>query len=287
MTARDLFLDRAGSVRPPWRLLFFAAATVAALAVLQRPVLGLVSAAGGGPAAVTVAVACVLLVALAAGHWLTLASVERDRGWRMVALDRPALRPRAIVKGALLGAAAIAGPSLALLAVGWLRPESAAEGSSALTALAVAVVLAPSAMWEEMLFRGYPFALLAEWWGPTAALVVTSLAFGLVHVWNPGVSPVAVAVVVLAGFFLGGVLLATGSLYAAFAAHLAWNWTLAGVLHASVSGIPFATPDYRVVDAGPDWATGGPWGPEGGAAAAAGLVSAGIYLYTRRARRGE
>ena len=79
----------------------------------------------------------------------------------------------------------------------------------------------------------------------------------------------------------------TRSLYAALAAHLAWNWTLVGVLHTPVSGIPFATPDYRIVDAGPDWATGGVWGPEGGVPAALGLLSASIYLYARRKRREE
>ncbi len=94
-------------------------------------------------------------------------------------------------------------------------------------------------------------------------------------------------VVVLAGLFLGGVLLATRSLYAAFAAHLAWNWVLAGALHSAVSGIPFSTPDYRVVDAGPDWATGGLWGPEGGLPAALGLCAATTYLYARRRRREE
>jgi membrane protease YdiL (CAAX protease family) len=108
-----------------------------------------------------------------------------------------------------------------------------------------------------------------------------------VHFQNAGASVASVLVVVVAGVFLGGVLLATGSLWAAFAAHLAWNWVLAGVLHSAVSGIPFTTPDYRVVDAGPDWATGGVWGPEGGVPALLGLVAASIYLYVRRGRREE
>jgi hypothetical protein len=54
-----------------------------------------------------------------------------------------------------------------------------------------------------------------------------------------------------------------------------------------VSGIPFATPDYRVIDAGPDWATGGVWGPEGGVPAALSLLVITFYLYTRRPRREE
>ena len=147
--------------------------------------------------------------------------------------------------------------------------------------------LAPAALWEELVFRGYAFAVLAEWWGTPAALGATSLVFGLVHLQNVGATPESIAVVVMAGVFLGAVLVVLRSLWAAFAAHLTWNWVLAGVLHSAVSGVPFATPDYRLVDAGPDWATGGVWGPEGGVPAALGLVVVTAYLYLRRGRREE
>jgi hypothetical protein len=43
---------------------------------------------------------------------------------------------------------------------------------------------------------------------------------------------------------------------------------MAAVLHVPVSGLPFATPGYRAVITGPDWLTGGSWGPEGGVLAA-------------------
>jgi hypothetical protein len=115
--------------------------------------------------------------------------------------------------------------------------------------------------------------------------VVTSLVFGLIHAQNPGAAPLPIVAVVVAGFFLGGVLLATRSLYAAWAAHFAWNWTMAAVFHMAVSGGGFPTPDYRVVEVGPDWLTGGGWGPEGGAAALVGM-SAAIWLLWSRARAG-
>ena len=150
-----------------------------------------------------------------------------------------------------------------LLAVGWLRVVQGPAGSSILAGLAILPFLAP------------------------AALGITSLVFGLVHLQNVGATSASIAVVVIAGVFLGVVLVVTRSLWAAFAAHLAWNWALAGLLHSAVSGVPFATPDYRVIDAGPDWATGGPWGPEGGVPAALALLSVTIYLYLRRARREE
>jgi hypothetical protein len=75
------------------------------------------------------------------------------------------------------------------------------------------------------------------------------------------------------------------SLYAAWAAHLAWNVVLVVFLHATVSGIVMASPDYKLVENGPDWATGGAWGPEGGIFAAAGLASATWYVMWRQARR--
>jgi hypothetical protein len=74
------------------------------------------------------------------------------------------------------------------------------------------------------------------------------------------------------------------SLYAAWAAHTAWNWVMAVPLHAPVSGLRFEAPDYRTVSAGPEWITGGAWGPEGGFAAVLGMMAGLAYLYTRRRR---
>ena len=132
-----------------------------------------------------------------------------------------------------------------------------------------AVVLLPAAFFEELFIRGYAFAVLRRAGGWRLALIVTSVVFGILHAWNPGADAESILAVIVAGFFLGGILLATRSLYAAGAAHFAWNWVMSGALHIAVSGIPSADPDYRVVETGPDWLTGGPCGPEGGLAAVA------------------
>ena len=286
MTARELFRDSTGTVRPPWRLLLFAAVTVASLAIINGAVVPLASWVFAATRTRVVLYPWILLASIVVAHIVTFRLLE-PRRWAAVRLDASAARPRPIAMAVLLGAMAVGIPSLGLLSIGWLRAEPAPAGSSLMAAASIALFLAPAALWEELLFRGYAFTLLSEWWGRTAALGATSVAFGLVHFYNAGSSVASVLVVALAGVFLGGVLLVTGSLWAAFAAHLAWNWVLAGVLHSAVSGIPFTTPDYRVVDAGPDWATGGVWGPEGGLPAALGLVLASISLYVRRRRREE
>jgi len=209
------------------------------------------------------------------------------KSWDYVYLGRSAARPALLAKSALLGAVAIAVPSLVLLSVGELRAVPSIDGSWLGAAGLTFANLLPAAAGEELLVHGYLFAVMRDSMGWRRALIVTSIIFGLLHLNNPGVDGESIVLVMLAGFFLGSVLLATKSLYAAIAVHFAWNWVMAAGLHTPVSGIPITAPDYRIVDAGPDWLTGGAWGPEGGLAAAVSMFVIVIYIYARHLRRME
>lgn len=227
-----------------------------------------------------------VLIALVITHAIMLRWIDK-RSWSDVGLDVSAARPMVLARGWLLGALPILVPSLLLLAAGWLVVRPSMQGSWWVAAAQVSLFLLPAAFSEELLSRGYIFATLREWLGWPVALLVTSVAFGLLHLWNPGADAQSVTMVILAGVFLGTVLIVTGSLYAAWMAHWAWNWVMAVPLHVAVSGLPLARPDYQIVDAGPDWITGGPWGPEGGAGAAAGMAGGWAYLYWRTKRKRE
>jgi hypothetical protein len=111
--------------------------------------------------------------------------------------------------------------------------------------------------------------------------------FGLVHLMNPDASAFSLAIVTLSGLLLATVRLALKSLYAAFMAHLAWNWVMAVPLHAPVSGLPFESPGYQAMTTGPSWLSGGKWGPEGGLIAALGMLGGLAYFYYTRPRREE
>lgn len=285
MTAGELFYASDGGLRAPWRLLVFAVAAFGGLIVAQ----GLVS-----PMLVALLLALgvrgdsefvILSIGLLLGHVLALRWIDK-RPWSAVMMGRSAARPSLLGRGALFGAAAIGLPTLLLIGVGWLRLAPAAAGNWWTAAGRLTTFLAPAAFWEELAFRGYLFMVLREWRGDAVALGVTSAAFGAVHLLNAGATAQSTALVVLAGIFLGAVMLATSSLYAAWMAHLAWNWTMAVVFHVAVSGIVFAAPNYALTDNGPDWATGGQWGPEGGAAAALGM-GGGLMLLALRRRRAE
>lgn len=286
MTARELLFAADGRLQPPWRILLFlllGASSILVVTIALRPLLvPLENAIGIRGVAVSYGTAIALLVA----HWLTLRSFDQ-RPYAFVWLDRVAARKRVLAYGWVLGAAPIALACGVLFAAGWLEVQPAPAGSWWKGAIQISLLLLPAALYEELLVRGYVFAVLREWIGPVAAITLTSVVFGLLHVPNPGSNPLPIAVVMLAGVYLAVVLLATRSLYAAWLAHWAWNWTLAVPLHLPVSGLDFEAPDYKTVETGPDWITGGPWGPEGGIIAAVGLLGGLVFLYYRRSAGGK
>jgi membrane protease YdiL (CAAX protease family) len=226
------------------------------------------------------------LASVALATWVVLRKIDK-RSWSSIGLGRDALRLPAIIAGGLLGGLTIGIASLLLLASHMMRVDPAPAGSWWGEATHGVLVLLPAAFFEELFIRGYVFGVIRRLAGWRLALITTSVVFGLLHVWNPGADPETILAVIVAGFFLGAILLATKSLYAAGAAHFAWNWVMAGALHIAVSGLPSVDVDYRTVETGPDWLTGGPWGPEGGLAAVALMFVAIFYLYGRYLRRME
>lgn len=243
----------------------------------------------GGAAAINTSDAFFQWLSLASvvlATWMMLRLVEKQ-SWSTIGLGRAAAAPPIIIRGAAYGAITIGVASLLLLATHMMRIDRTAPGSWWGEAGHSTVVLLPAAFFEELFIRGYVFAVLRRTAGWKLALIVTSVVFGLLHAWNPGADAESILAVTVAGFFLGAILLATRSLYATGAAHFAWNWVMSGALHIAVSGITSADPDYRTVETGPDWLTGGPWGPEGGLAAVALMFVAIFYLYGRYRRQME
>jgi membrane protease YdiL (CAAX protease family) len=277
LTARAFFFTATGGLRAPWRIAVFLVATMVVALVLQSVAYPILVALAEPLGLRVRAFAWIEALSLLGGTAIALRRVDR-RPWSDVYLGREAAAFGRIARGTLLGALAIGVPSALLLASGWLRIEPAADGSWWTQAGRLALLLAPAALAEELLVRGYVFAVLRDAWGWPWTLTATSLVFGLLHIWNPGSDVQPTVMVTLAGVFLGIVLLTLRSLYAAWAAHFAWNWVMAAGYHVAVSGIAMETADYRVVDAGPDWATGGSWGPEAGLGAALGMMAGMAYL---------
>lgn len=214
-------------------------------------------------------------------------------GFRALGLSRTDLRwcqPKiggpGLALGLALGACAAATALLAAVLVAnshWSR-DSGGLAEYLEQVVKTSLVLAPAALSEEVIFRGMPLVLLAAAIGRgTALVVVAGLVFALFHGWNPGITPLGLGNIALAGIFLGVAFYAPGGLWTAFGAHLGWNATLAA-LDAPVSGLPFSIPfiDYRAGD--PVWLSGGRFGPEGGLLATVSITVA-LLVMVRLTRK--
>jgi len=285
LSAPRFLFTETGALRAPWRIVAFCVASLAAFVIADALIGPLVTGVFALIGVRGVSNEAWIQAAAVLGGTAVVLRIDK-RPWRDVWLGRDAARPGLLGFGFAIGAVAIGVPIASLIGLHWLREAPGGNGSWWAAALRISLLLLPAALMEELTTRGYLLSVLKDAWGWPWAIGVTSIAFGLLHLSNNGVNVESVVLVTMAGFFLAGVLYVTKSLYAAWMAHFAWNWTMAVLFHAAVSGYPLESPGYRYVDAGPDWATGGEWGPEGGVPAGLGMGMGGgiAYLFARRAR---
>ena len=189
-------------------------------------------------------------------------------------------------KGLAVGLGIGAVPALAAMAIaaptghaGWaLDGGTFVQWLSAVGGLAV--LLLPAAFSEELLFRGVGYVALTKEFGRLGPALVLSALFGAAHLGNPNVTNLAVANVALAGVFLSAAFWLPGGMWAATGVHLGWNITLAA-FGAPVSGIPFTLPMLDYATGGPQWLTGGNFGPEGGVIATLIIATGSVILFRR------
>jgi len=246
---------------------------------------GLTRILAPGPQQILVAGVSQLLGFAFATWVIGFRALRLRRGDLRLAPARIGLKGWAI--GLIIGAAA-AGLALlgsVLVAQSHWMPDAGGMKEYVIQVVKTFAVLAPAALSEEIMFRGLPLVLVASVVGRGTALVlVAGLVFALFHGLNPGVTPLGMGNIALAGIFLGVAFYAPGGLWTAFGAHLGWNATLAA-LDAPVSGLPFDIPLLDYCAGGPVWLSGGQFGPEGGLIATVAITIA-LVVTMRWAQKG-
>lgn len=275
-----------GNLRAPWRIGVFVCVYFVVSGILSATVAPVLSFVSGNTGGVITPIEWTDLLTALITIGFVVHMVDRQT-WEDVGFPAKSWQPSLLLRAGLLGGGAIAVTAGALALFGALQFESdtvstflsgdsvnnSPAGAWVSSTLRITLLLAPAALFEELIFRGYLWRVAEDSASPFAALVFSSVMFGVAHIQNPGASFLAITNVTLAGVALGLLRLHTNSLPAAWVAHFAWNWVMAATLHVPVSGLPMSTPGYRAVVDGPDWFAGGSWGPEGGVAATVVLLA--------------
>ncbi|NCD20249.1 MAG: CPBP family intramembrane metalloprotease [Actinobacteria bacterium] len=168
---------------------------------------------------------------------------------------------RELAYGGAIGAGIVTITVLLLLGVGTYEITDVTVGRGLLTGILLGL---GSAFGEEVVMRGILLRVLIGKLGTAAALAITSLAFGLLHLGNPHSSLLgAVGVALQAGLLFGAAYLLTRRLWLAIGIHAAWNFTQTAIFGLNVSGVP-TEPGLLVARLqGPEWLSGGEVGIEG------------------------
>lgn len=185
--------------------------------------------------------------------------------------------------GALIGAGLYTICVLVLMALGMYRIEGLNPWSFVLPAVAMAL---SSGIFEELFFRGVLFRSVEDLSGSWIALVVSSLVFGGVHLFNPaGTILGAIYISVEAGLLLAAAYMLTRRLWLSIGFHMAWNYTQSAIFSGIVSGNAPEPGLIRSNIKGPAVLTGGTFGLESSVLAFAVCTLAGVAMLIMAIRR--
>lgn len=123
-------------------------------------------------------------------------------------------------------------------------------------------------MSEEVLCRGFLMVSLRNSIkssnGIWISVLVSALAFALLHSLNPGMTVLSFFNLFLSGVFFSALVLRFDNIWVACAAHAAWNFFQGNIIGVGVSGMDQTVSVFKCTNIGSDFVTGGSFGFEGG-----------------------
>jgi uncharacterized protein len=135
---------------------------------------------------------------------------------------------------------------------------------------------------EELLCRGYILQTITSGSNIDWGILGSSLIFALMHLGNPGASPMAMLGIFCAGLLLAFAAIRTGQLWLSIGLHMGWNFFEAVVFGFPTSGVTIYSL-MKIHLTGPVLWTGGTFGPEAGLIILPALAVGGffVWLYAR------
>lgn len=197
------------------------------------------------------------LISIVAATAGAIAVVDHGR-WSLGLLAAPRVAARELLAGGVFATLLIVVADRLIALTSFLRHSRGAG----FPWVELVLVFLPAAVHEELLFRGYAYQKLRTWSRP-GALAITSAVFATLHGGNAGVTPMAMANLLLAGVLLALAYERWQRLWFPIGIHLAWNVVSGPILGYGVSGYVAGATVFTTMAVGKPWITGGLFGIEG------------------------
>lgn len=181
--------------------------------------------------------------------------------------------------GAGVGLLLFGGTVLINVLTGSMTVDGISPGFSPLLFLLFLAGFGIQGMAEEVLCRGYFMVSVGRKYSVAVAVFLNSIVFSLLHIFNPGVSLLAVINILLVGIVLSLYFLRTGNIWGVGALHSVWNFVQGNVFGMEVSGMDFSCSLFTSsTDPAHSFWNGGAFGPEGGFSVTIVMVIAILFL---------
>jgi membrane protease YdiL (CAAX protease family) len=146
-----------------------------------------------------------------------------------------------------------------------------------LLAIDAAVILI-AALTEELVFRGYPFQRLIDTVGPGFATFLMALLAAVLEMDDAFAPRAGIFVAFLLSWLLCLGYLRTRALWLPFGFRFAWYASMGLLFGLPIGGISRYSPVIQSTARGPEWLTGGDYGPEAALVTALVLIAAFYFL---------
>lgn len=189
-------------------------------------------------------------------------------------------------KGMLVGIIMYSGVMVFLYLTGNAKIVGTTAIKTGVAALPSVLILIPG--WiiqtgtEEIVGRGWIMSSIGAKYNNLFAVIFSSVFFSLIHIFNPGITTLAIINIFLVGVFFALMSLYYDNIWAACGLHFTWNLFQGNVFGCPVSGNVIGGASVVSTDlVGSEILTGGKFGPEAGIVATAVIVIAIVYYWMK------
>ena len=133
---------------------------------------------------------------------------------------------------------------------------------------------------EELVTRGWLFPAVSAKSNIFIGILISSVLFGALHLFNPGVTVLSIVNIILDGIFACFLMLKYDNMWVLAGMHGAWNFVQGNIYGIQVSGQGASTSILNYSSqSSVDWLSGGAFGAEGSIFATIVLIGCIAYLY--------